>query len=104
MRTDSAPHDHHASTCASAASVSGSQNVISIARYISMAVDERGTGLLPLAGRGIQRAQAAVAVGLERAHAQFLGQGEGLAVVGCRPARPRGGSACAWQRRRGAEA
>ena len=28
-------------------------------------------------------AQAEVAVGLERAHAEFLGQGEGLAVVGC---------------------
>ena len=30
----------------------------------------------------IQSAEAAVAVGLERAHAQLLGQGEGLAVVG----------------------
>ena len=42
---------------------------------------QRGTSLLPLAGRGIQRAQATVAVGLERAHAELLGQGEGLAVV-----------------------
>src|SRR5215813_9048051 len=42
-----------------------------------------GTGLLPLASRGIQRAQAQVAVGLERAHAEFLGQGEGLLVVRC---------------------
>src|SRR2546422_2591707 len=40
-----------------------------------------GTGLLSLAERGIQRAEAAVAVRLERAHAQLLGQGEGLAVV-----------------------
>ena len=43
---------------------------------------ECGTGRLPLAGLGVQRAEAAVAVGLERAHAQLLGQGEGLAVVG----------------------
>ena len=33
--------------------------------------------------RGIQRAEATVTVGLERAHAEFLGQGEGLPVVGC---------------------
>src|SRR5215475_13539768 len=39
-------------------------------------------GLLLLADRGIQRAEAAVAVGLERAHAEFLGQGEGFTVVG----------------------
>ena len=31
---------------------------------------------------GIQGAQAEVAVGLERAHAEFVGQGQGLAVVG----------------------
>src|SRR4029450_2336362 len=43
---------------------------------------EISVGLLSLAARGIQRAQAAVAVGLEGAHAEFLGQGEGLAVVG----------------------
>jgi hypothetical protein len=39
------------------------------------------TGMLPLAGRGIQRAEATVAVGHERAHAQFLGQGQSLLVV-----------------------
>ena len=53
-----------------------------MARY---SVDGRGqlsAGLLPLAGLGIQRAKAPVAVRLERAHAEFLGQGEGLAVVG----------------------
>src|SRR5262245_16794543 len=38
-------------------------------------------GLLPLAMRNIQRAQSVVAVRLEWAHAQFLSQGEGLAVV-----------------------
>ena len=38
--------------------------------------------LLPLAARGIQRTQAAVAVGLERTHTQCLGQGEDLARVG----------------------
>ena len=60
-----------------------------------MAVDSAVAGLLLLAGRGIQRAQAAVAVGLERAHAQFLGQGEGLAVVGLRLRRSSEGSRCA---------
>ena len=38
--------------------------------------------LLPLACLGVQRAEAEVAVRLERTHAEFLGQGEGLAVVG----------------------
>src|SRR3989442_8006330 len=33
-----------------------------------------GAGQLSLAGRGIQRAQAEVAVGLERAHTEFVGQ------------------------------
>ena len=41
-----------------------------------------GAGLLPLACLGIQRAKAPVAVGLERAHAEFVSQGEGLPVVG----------------------
>ena len=53
-----------------------------MARYISMAVDSSARAC-SLAGRSwIQRAKATVAVGLERAHAQLLGQGEGLAVVG----------------------
>jgi hypothetical protein len=43
---------------------------------------QRGTGLLPLAGLGIQRAEAAVAVGLEWAHAQLIGEGQRLLVVG----------------------
>jgi hypothetical protein len=38
--------------------------------------------MLLLADRGIQSAEAPVAVGLERAHAEFVGQGEGLEVVG----------------------
>jgi hypothetical protein len=38
--------------------------------------------LLLLADRGIQRAETSVTVGLEWAHAEFLGQGQGLAVVG----------------------
>src|SRR5262249_9387131 len=38
-------------------------------------------GLLPLTSRGVQGAEAPVAVGLERAHAEFGGQGEGLLVV-----------------------
>jgi hypothetical protein len=41
------------------------------------------TGLLPLAGLGVQRAKAEVAVGLEWTHAEFFGQGEGFPVVGC---------------------
>src|SRR5215470_5872501 len=40
-----------------------------------------GAGLLWLAALGIQRAEAAVAVGLEWAHAEFLGQDQGLLVV-----------------------
>src|SRR5262245_49296803 len=44
---------------------------------------EGSMGLLPLAGHGIQGAEAAVAVGLERAHTEFVGQGEGLPVVVC---------------------
>jgi hypothetical protein len=34
---------------------------------------EFGVGLLPLAGRGIQRAKAQVTMGLERAHAECVG-------------------------------
>src|SRR4029453_7908227 len=41
-----------------------------------------GQSLLLLAGLAIQRPEATVAVRLEWAHAKFLGQGEGLAVVG----------------------
>ena len=40
------------------------------------------TSLLPQARRGIQPTEAPVAMGLERAHPQRLGEGEGLAVVG----------------------
>ena len=40
-----------------------------------------GASLLLLTDRGIQWAEAPVAVGLERAHAQLSGQGEGLPVV-----------------------
>jgi len=39
MRLDGAVHNHRLSTCASAASVSGNQNAMSMARYISIAVD-----------------------------------------------------------------
>ena len=39
-----------------------------------------GAGLPPLTGRGVQGAQAKVAMGHERTYAQFLGQG--LLVVG----------------------
>src|SRR5262245_30523488 len=43
---------------------------------------ECGAGLLLHSGRGIQGTEAAVAVGRKRAHAECLGEGEGLAVVG----------------------
>ena len=39
------------------------------------------TGLLLLAGRGIQRAQATMAVGHDRTHAEFFGEGERLLVA-----------------------
>ena len=73
---------HRPSTCASAASAWGSQKVMSMARYSVDGGGQLGAGLLPPADLGIERAEAAVAVGLERAHAQFLGQGQGLLVVG----------------------
>ena len=53
-----------------------------MARYSVDGRRQLGAGLLPLACLGIQGAEAEVAVGLERAHAEFLSQGEGLAVVG----------------------
>ena len=53
-----------------------------MAWYSSMAAESSARAWLSLADLGVQGAEAAVAVGLERAHAQFLGQGEGLAVVG----------------------
>jgi hypothetical protein len=37
--------------------------------------------LLPLADCGVKGAEAEVAVGLQRAHTEFLGQGESLPVV-----------------------
>ena len=40
------------------------------------------TGLLRLVDLGVQHTKAEVAMGLERAHAELIGQGQGLAVVG----------------------
>jgi hypothetical protein len=56
-------------------------------RHVHGAVDADGShkfspGLLSPAYPGIQCAEVSVAVGLERAHAEILGQGEGLLVVG----------------------
>ena len=73
---------HCPSTCASAASACGSQKVMSMARYSVDGGGQLGAGLLPLASGGVQRAKAQVAVGLERAHAELLGEGQGLLVVG----------------------
>src|SRR5262249_20902382 len=42
---------------------------------------KRRAGLLSLSRGGIQQAKAAVAVGLEWAHAECFGQGQGLLVV-----------------------
>ena len=42
-----------------------------------------GARLLSLVCLDVQNAEAEVAVRLERTHAEFLGQGKGLAVVGC---------------------
>ncbi len=43
---------------------------------------QRRAGLLPLAGLGVQRAEAVLAVRLERAHAELVSQSAGLLVVG----------------------
>ena len=53
-------------------------------RHVHRTVDrnsgrESSASLLPLADCGIQRPEAAVAVRLERAHPQLVGQREGLA-------------------------
>ena len=61
-------------TCASAASAWGSQKVMSMAVQRDSG-GQFSTGLLPPVDLGIQRAEAAVAVGHERAHAEFVGQG-----------------------------
>lgn len=55
--------------------------------HVHSAVQRDGSGqfsagLLPLTSRGVQGAEAEVTVGLERTHAEILGQGKGLAVVG----------------------
>jgi hypothetical protein len=42
---------------------------------------ESGAGLLSLASLRVEGAETEVAVRLQRTHAEFLGQGEGLAVV-----------------------
>ena len=42
----------------------------------------RGRAVSQLARLRVERTQATVAVGLERAHPELLGQGEGLAIVG----------------------
>ena len=52
-----------------------------MARYSSMAVDSSARACSRSAHLGIQGAEAEVAVGHERAHAEFLGQGQGLLVV-----------------------
>ena len=73
--------------------------------HLHVAVERDGGGqggasLLPLAGGGVQGAEAQVTVRLEWAHAECVGQGEGLLVV-------RSAARClaghdAWQSRRAA--
>ena len=41
-----------------------------------------GVSLLPLSRLGVQASQTPVTVGLQRAHAEFVGQGKGLVVAG----------------------
>ena len=53
-----------------------------MARYRSMAVDSSARACSRRPILAVQLPEAEVAVGLERAHAELLGQGEGLAVVG----------------------
>ena len=53
-----------------------------MARYSVDSCRQFGAGLLPLSCLDIQDAEATVAVGQEWAHAELVGQGEGLAVVG----------------------
>ena len=53
-----------------------------MSRYSAMAVDNSVRACCLLASCGIQRAEAAVAVGLQRAHTNLLGQGKALAVMG----------------------
>ena len=53
-----------------------------MARKSSIAVDKAARAGSRLPTRWYRDAQAKMTVGLERAHAQLLGQGEGLAVVG----------------------
>ena len=69
------------STCASAASAWGSQNVMSMARYSAIAVVSSARACSSRPVLRIQAAQAEVAVGQERTHAQLLSQSDGLAVV-----------------------
>ena len=69
--------------CTNAAlSTPGSQKLIAISRYISIAVDSavRACSCWPIMACSVPT--AAVAVRLEWAHAQLLSQGEGLPVVG----------------------
>ena len=54
-----------------------------MARYMAMAVDSAVRACSALAGLvAYSRTEPPVAVGLERAHAELLGQGQGLLVVG----------------------
>ena len=63
------------------ASACSSQNRMSISRYIVVAVVRCSRACSPLARAPVERAEAEVAVGDERAQAQLLGQGQGLAIV-----------------------
>ena len=59
----------------------GSQKIMPMARYISMAVDSSARACSCRPAWAYQAAKVTVAVGLERTHAQLLGQCEGLAVM-----------------------
>ena len=55
---------------------------MSMARYISMAVESAVRASACTACLAVQRAETVVTVRLQRAHAEFLGQGKGVPIVG----------------------
>ena len=55
---------------------------MSMARYSAIAAESAARACSLWLYLGIQRTEAAVAVGLKGAHTEFLGQSDGLVVVG----------------------
>ena len=72
---------------ASSASASGSQSAIPISRSMVDRGRQLGAGVVYAADPAVQLAETEVAVGLERAHPQILGQGQRLPGSARRPGR-----------------